>query len=464
MSERQVVVQARAPMFKQLSDLLAEAGWRALRVTEFEALPQTARQDVHAGVVLLKEGNEAGFNGLEELMAGRPDIEWLALVQQACLSNEALRNFLRYRCFDFHTLPIDRERLLASLGHAEGKARLLSVNANNTRITGRHGMIGRSAAMLDLYRDIEKASGVDAPVMIGGESGTGKELVARAIHQLSPRRDGPFIAVNCAALPVHLIQAELYGHEKGAFTGAHQRKIGRLEAASGGTIFLDEIGDLPLELQVNLLRVLQDSVIERLGSTREIRLDVRVIAASHVELEQAVAEGRFRADLYYRINVLRLSSPPLRERDGDVELLARAYFDTFSKESRGVVRGFSCQAMQVMANYEWPGNVRELINRVRQAVILSENRLLTPGDLGLEKRVSSNGLLTLEEARSRAEQDTIRRALRRNQNNVTAAARQLGVSRATFYRLLERASNVDDAHPRTGFDFGKPGAFQLLPD
>jgi len=463
MSERLVIVRARAQMLKQLKTLLAEAGWRALGVTEFETLPQAARQKVHTGIFQFDGGNESELGDLEELMAGRPDIEWLALVPAACFPSTALRNFLRYRCFDFHTLPIDPERLMPCLGHAEGKARLGCMKENDRSVTGRYGMIGRSAAMFDLYRDIDKASRVDAPVMIGGESGTGKELVARAVHHLSPRRDGPFIAVNCAALPAHLIQAELYGHEKGAFTGAHQRKIGRLEAASGGTIFLDEIGDLPLDLQVNLLHVLQNSVIERLGSSREIRLDVRVIAASHVDLEQAVAEGRFRADLYYRINVLRLNSPPLRERDDDVELLARAYFDTFSKESRGVVRGFSSQAMKVMANYEWPGNVRELINRVRQAVILSENRLLTPGDLGLEKRVSSNGLLTLEEARSRAEQETIRRALRRNQNNVTAAARQLGVSRATFYRLLGHASNVEDTG-RSGFDFGKPVAFQIQPD
>jgi DNA-binding NtrC family response regulator len=462
MSERLVVVQARAAWLGQVKGLLAQTGWRVLGVTEFEALSQAARQQVRVGIFGLDDGNEAELDDLEELIAGRPEIEWLALVPAACMSSAALRDFLRYHCFDFHTLPIDLERLLVCLGHAEGKARLACVERGDGEFTGRHGMIGRSAAMLGLYRDIEKACCVDAPVMIAGESGTGKERVARAIRQLSPRRDGPFVAVNCAALPANLIQAELYGHEKGAFTGAHQRKIGRLEAASGGTIFLDEIGDLPMELQVNLLHVLQDGVIERLGSAREIRLDVRVIAASHVELEQAVAEGHFRADLYYRINVLRLNSPPLREREDDVELLARAYFDRFAAESRGVVRGFSRQAMKVMANYEWPGNVRELINRVRQAVVLSENRLLTPRDLGLEKRVSSDGFLTLGEARIRAEQDTLRRALRRNQNNVTAAARQLGVSRATFYRLLERASKNEDAQ-RANSDRRSRAAFQTGP-
>ncbi|MBI3431309.1 MAG: sigma-54-dependent Fis family transcriptional regulator [Hydrogenophilales bacterium] len=457
MAERYVIVYAAAPWRMQINGLLADAGWQPLAVGEFAALSCERRQEVRVGVVRLGRGDETEVNALDELMASRPEVEWVALVPAAALSNSVVCRFLRHSCFDFYTLPIDTTHFLATLGHAEGKARLPTGGTADCEAAGCCGMIGRSPAMLDLYRDIGKASGVDAPVMISGESGTGKELVARAIHRLSPRRDGPFIAVNCAALPAHLIQAELFGHEKGAFTGAYQRKIGRLEAASGGTIFLDEIGDLPLELQVTLLHVLQDKVIERLGSNREIRLDVRVIAASHVELEQAVADGHFRADLYYRINVLRLRTPPLREREEDVELLARAYFERFLPESRGVARGFSRQAMTVMANYEWPGNVRELINRVRQAVVLSENRLLTPRDLGLEKRVSSDGFLTLVEARSRAEHETIRRALRRNQNNVAAAARQLGVSRATLYRMLERVSHIGVMpHP----DFGHAVSFQ----
>jgi DNA-binding NtrC family response regulator len=458
MPERRVIVHAAVPWLMQLNDLLAGAGWRPLGVGEFAALSCERRQEVHVGAVRLARGDdEAEVDALDELMAGRPEVEWVALVPAAALSNPRVCHFLRNRCFDFHTLPIDTPHFLATLVHAEGKARLPSGTRAACEVAGCCEMIGRSPAMQDLYRDVRKASGVDAPVMISGESGTGKELVARAIHQLSPRRDGPFISVNCAALPAHLIQAELFGHEKGAFTGAYQRKIGRLEAASGGTIFLDEIGDLPLELQVTLLHVLQDKVIERLGSNREIRLDVRVIAASHVELEQAVADGHFRADLYYRINVLRLRTPPLREREEDIELLARAYLERFMPESRGGARGFSRQAMTVMANYEWPGNVRELINRVRQAVVLSENRLLTPRDLGLEKRVSSDGFLTLEEARWRVEHETIRRALRRNQNNVAAAARQLGVSRATLYRILERVSHGGGMpHP----DFVHAVAFQ----
>jgi DNA-binding NtrC family response regulator len=293
---------------------------------------------------------------------------------------------------------------------------------------------------------IDKTRNVDAPVLIDGESGTGKELVALAIHQVSPRANAPFVAVNCAALPANLIQSELFGHEKGAFTGAQQRKLGRLEAATGGTIFLDEIGDLPLDLQVNLLRVLQNRSIERLGSNQEIQLDVRVVAASNVDLEQAVAQGRFREDLYYRLNVLRLHTPPLRQREGDVELLARHYFKKLTEPSLGSARGFNQQALRVMSNYAWPGNVRELINRVRRAVIMSENPLLTPEDLGLEKRVADTGSMTLDRARAQAELQAIRCALRRNQNNMSAAARQLGISRATLYRVLERSASISSGN------------------
>jgi len=274
--------------------------------------------------------------------------------------------------------------------------------------------------------------------LIGGESGTGKELAAHAIHNMSDRSRNAFVAINCGALPTHLIQSELFGHEKGAFTGAHQRKIGRMEAAQGGTLFLDEIADLPLDLQATLLRVLQDRVIERLGSARPIQLDIRVIAASHIDLQEAVAQGRFREDLFYRLNVIHLEAPPLRDRQGDLELLAQALLDQFSRESGGKVKGFSRQALRAINQYYWPGNVRELINRIRQGVVMAEHPYLTPDDLGMERRASFSGRHTLDDARAKAEIDAIRSALRRCQHNVSETARELGVSRATLYRLLER--------------------------
>jgi len=440
---RQVVLHAKDGVFSQMRELLSASGWQPLQSAEYEIAKSLGiDHDIHVGLIDLSGISPVDIDDIEMLTANSRGMEWIALVTPLMLSNPSLCRLLKLRFHDFHTLPVDSSRLLSSLGHAHGKARLTMPIELPADARGKHGMIGTSKVMRDLYGMIDKTRSVDAPVLIDGESGTGKELVAHAIHQVSSRANAPFVAVNCAALPANLIQSELFGHEKGAFTGAQQRKIGRLEAAVGGTIFLDEIGDLPLDLQVNLLRVLQNRSIERLGSNQEIQLDVRVVAASNVDLELAVKQGRFREDLYYRLNVLRLHSPPLREREGDVALLAQHYFQEFARSSRGSARGFSQQALRVMSNYAWPGNVRELINRVRRAVIMSENPLLKPEDLGLEKRVADAGSMTLDQARAQAEFHAIRCALRRNQNNMSAAARQLGISRATLYRVLERSASV----------------------
>src|SRR5690606_39169086 len=254
---------------------------------------------------------------------------------------------------------------------------------------GQFAMVGRSAAMRSLYQAIRRISASEAPVLITGETGTGKELAARALHEGSTRRNAPFVAVNCGALPETLIQAELFGHERGAFTDARERKLGRIEMAAGGTLFLDEIGDLPLSVQTVLLRFLQEGTIERLGGRSTTRVDVRVIAATHVDLERSIAEARFREDLYYRLNVLRLRVPPLREREGDVELLAQAMFERFAQRAGKRIRGFSRAAMDRMVAHPWPGNVRELVNRVQRGVVMCEGRLIAPADLGLERRAAS---------------------------------------------------------------------------
>lgn len=438
MSDRHAFVQASSDCCALLTKKLNGLGWRFLPAAGAEVNKQLMEQHaIHVGLCEIADTNELENGKLDHLMGYKRIIEWIALVSPEALHCERVRQLISERFYDYHTLPFDAERLCMSMGHAHGKGMLVKQGLNGAETLDRNGMLGNSPVMHTLHRRLRKASGVDAPVLIGGESGTGKELAARAIHSMSARGSGPFVAVNCGALPTHLIQTELFGHEKGAFTGAHQRKIGHMEAANGGTIFLDEIGDLPLELQVNLLHVLQDKVIERVGSTKKIQLNVRVIAASHVDLEHAVEQGRFREDLYYRLNVIHLKVPPLRERDGDVGLLAQNFFEKFSNETRSVAMGFSRQTLQVMNNYLWPGNVRELLNRVRQAVVMSENRLLTPKDLGLEKRVEGL-MMTLDAARAQAEHEAIRCSLRRNQNNISEAARQLGVSRATLYRLLER--------------------------
>ena len=437
--DRQVAIVAKGSLFDRLRIALNSAGWQAYRASEYAPLPfESGGEAIHAGLIELTGVDKAGIGRYKQLTSSNDAIEWIALIPPPLLSDKTVCKLIKTHFHDYHTLPIDVPRLLLTLGHAHGKGRLDGLCNEPIEKNGQYGMIGTSKAMSRLYQHIAKISDADAPVLVSGESGTGKELVARAIHQLSPRKDGPFIAVNCAALPENLIQSELFGHEKGAFTGAYQRKIGRLEAATGGTIFLDEIGDLPKPLQVNLLRILQEQVIERLGSNREINLNVRMIAASHVNLELAVQAGTFREDLYYRLNVLGLKSPPLREREYDIEMLASHFFEKFSAESRCAARGYSDNALRVMNRYSWPGNVRELMNRVRQAVIMSENRLLSPANLGLEKRIIFDVSLTLERARAHADDEIIRSALRRNKNNVSEAARQLGVSRATLYRLLQQ--------------------------
>jgi len=275
--------------------------------------------------------------------------------------------------------------------------------------------------------------------LIRGDSGTGKELVAKTLHRQSQRHAKPFVAINCGAIPEHLIQSELFGHEKGAFTGAHQRKVGRIEAANGGTLFLDEIGDLPMELQANLLRFLQEKQIERVGGSQPIPVDVRVLAATHVDLEAAVEKGTFREDLYYRLNVLQVVTAPLRERHGDIAMLANHFSRFYSQETGRRPRSFSDDALVAMGEHAWPGNVRELANRVRRGLVLAEGRQIEAVDLGLQgQQAISPPMATLEDYKHRAERQALCDVLNRHSDNLSVAARVLGVSRPTFYRLLHK--------------------------
>lgn len=375
---------------------------------------------------------------VERLLAASPVTEWIAMVGSRSPPDPELRTDLLTAFHDYHTLPVDPRRLATTIGHAHGKASLRRAARWDHPATERFGIYGASRAMLSFFRQLEKVVKADLPVLIGGESGTGKELVSQAIHRYSRRSQGPFVVVNCGAIPDNLIQSELFGHEKGAFTGALQRKVGSIEAADGGVLFLDEIGDLPLSLQANLLRVLQERTITRLGSTLSVPVDCRLVAATHVDLRQAVADGRFREDLYYRLNVIHLNLPPLRERVGDVQLLAEVILRKFADANHSRVVGFSTEALRAMNAYPWPGNVRELINRVHSAVIMGENRLISAADLGLEDCVPNGQQLTLEDARTSFEREMIQERLRANGNNVTLTARQLGVSRVTLYRIMNR--------------------------
>ncbi|MDO9052008.1 MAG: sigma 54-interacting transcriptional regulator [Methylotenera sp.] len=394
----------------------------------------------HVAIAQFDGLNDSLASPVENLFRNIDRVEWVALLPKSCINKSHVKQIIGESFYDFHTLPPAPERLLATLGHAHGMA---SIKWGDAAIDlelpiGEDEMVGASPQMLELFRNLRKVAGVDAPVLITGESGTGKELAALALHERSSRRNMPFVAVNCGSLPSGLIQSELFGHEKGAFTGASQRKIGRIESAAGGTIFLDEIGDLPLELQVNLLRFLQEKTIERVGGTSQIKVDVRVLAATHVDLEVAVAEGRFREDLYYRLNVLKIKTPALRERQGDVEVLAKYFFDKFAHEKRRNVKGFSPSALRIMNQYAWPGNVRELISRVRRAMVMCERRLITPEDLDLDRRDGKRLVTTLEAARNAAEIEAIRNALKKNNGNMSIAAQALKVSRMTLYRLVQK--------------------------
>jgi DNA-binding NtrC family response regulator len=302
-------------------------------------------------------------------------------------------------------------------------------------------MVGNSPAMQRVYDQIRKFGVSDAPVLVTGESGTGKELVARAIHERSAYGKGPFVAINCAALPPTLIAAELFGHEKGAFTGANQRRIGRLETAHGGTIFLDEIGDLPLEQQAHLLRFLQEGTIDRVGGRQPIEVNARVICATNVDLGRAITEGRFREDLYYRLHVLSLHLPSLRVRGNDIELLATFFLRKFADDHGRVVAGFSDDAWRHIREHNWPGNVRELISSLRRAVVMADTPWITADDLGINdaRATPRNHPAAAPQApRAPVDEQRLRTSLARNGGNVTAAARELGLSRMTVYRLMRR--------------------------
>lgn len=423
----------------RLIDILLTEGWHAVVIDRIQGVSDLWR-DRKCSVGIVEIGESAfAANVLSDLsIAIGCSCHWIALVDKDFLQYEQVPTAISRYCFDFCTMPVPRECLLMTLGHAYGMSELHKQSSQQSaQHASRHGIIGTSSQIEALRRSIDVFAATCAPVLIIGETGTGKELTARAIHVQSARRNGPMITVNCGALPASLIQSELFGYERGAFTGADRRAIGKLEAANHGTIFLDEIGDLPEPMQVNLLRFLQEHRIQRVGGSTEIELELRVIAATNVDLEQAVQKGVFREDLFYRLNVLPLYLPPLRERIEDIDLLAEHLFQTYFHERRGPVKGFSREAMAAMRSHAWPGNVRELINRVRRALVICEGGLIGARDLGLE-RLNGADLSTLDDVRCRAEREAVRQAILASSGNLSEAARRLKVTRSTLYRLIDK--------------------------
>ncbi|MCS6877559.1 MAG: PEP-CTERM-box response regulator transcription factor [Geminicoccaceae bacterium] len=380
-----------------------------------------------------------GFRALEEMLRIRPQIRVVVMTGREG-RDHALRA-IALGASDFYTKPVDLETLARVLERAffvseleEEVRRALAEPASPAL----PGMVGRSPAFRAACRLIEKVAPSDASVLLLGETGTGKEVLARALHDLSPRRNGRFVAINCAAIPSTLLEAELFGFERGAFTGALKQTRGRLELAHRGTLFLDEIGDLNPELQAKLLRFLQERTLERLGGREEIRVDVRIVCATHRDLKRLMVEGRFREDLYYRIAEVEVPLPPLRERPGDAVLLARHFLDQYRTAFGRPVRDFTAAALRALDHHAWPGNVRELQNRVKRAVLLAEGAKITVADLDLATVAADDRELDLRFVRERAEREALARALARTGGNVSQAAALLGISRPTLYDLIRQ--------------------------
>ena len=386
------------------------------------------------------DGTSEGFAVLDEIMALKPDTK--VIVASGHGARESALSAIAKGAYDFYQKPVDIEALGLIVRRAfqlhviEAENRQLAARSgDDNRVLGR--MITGAPEMVKVARTIERVANTNASVMLLGASGTGKELLARGLHDASDRAKGAFVAINCAAIPENLLESELFGHEKGAFTGAVKTTVGKIEMADGGTLFLDEVGDIPLPLQVKLLRFLQERVIERIGSRKAIEVDTRIVCATHQNLEAMIADGRFREDLYYRLAEIVVKIPSLAERPGDAALLAKAFQARFAKEMNPAVKGFAPDALAAIDAWHWPGNVRELENRVKRAVIMAEGKLVGAADLDLANPAGEEAL-NLKAARESADRKVIRHALARSEGNISSTAKMLGISRPTLYDLLKQ--------------------------
>ena len=387
------------------------------------------------------DGASEGLAAMEEMIRVAPETK-VIIASGNELREHALRA-VALGAYDFYKKPIDIEELRFIIGRAiqlhelECENRRLAAIAPNSTVDG---IIASSTEMIEVLRKVEKIAPTNVAVLLYGESGTGKEVLAKAIHHLSPRARRPFVAINCAAIPETLLESELFGYEKGAFTGAVKQTIGKIESAHHGTLFLDEIGDIPASMQAKLLRFLQDQIIERLGGRQALQVDVRIVCATHRNLEQMIAEGRFREDLYYRLNEVPIFVPPLRERHGDAVLLATFFVNRYSAQFNRPSKEFTSEALAAIRTHPWRGNVRELENKVKRAVVMSDGRAMTAADLELPPPSPKAITLDLREARRQAEQEIIKMALVETAGNMSKAAKLLGVSRPTLYDLVAEYS------------------------
>ena len=384
------------------------------------------------------DGVSEGFATLEELHHVAPETKVIIVT-----GNGERKNALKAvasGAYDFCEKPVEIDVLRTIIDRGLNLHRLEAENRRLASMPARSPIdriITGNPAMLKVCRDIEKLATTNVPVLLLGESGTGKEALATALHELGPRAKQTFVAINCGAIPENLLESELFGHERGAFTGAVKQTIGKIEQANKGTLFLDEIGDLPHPLQVKLLRFLQDQIVERIGGRQKIQVDVRIVSATNANLEDRVKEGVFRGDLFYRMNAVTVRIPPLRERGGDAVLLANYFLNKFNQEFGRNIRGFTESATMAMTGHPWPGNVRELENRLKRAVVMAERRLIDASDLELAPSEDTPPDLDLRAARLRAEREVLQSALARSSNTLSVAARLLGISRPTLYSLMQ---------------------------
>jgi two-component system NtrC family response regulator len=389
------------------------------------------------------DGTSEGFAVLEAIMAIKPDTK--VIVASGHGARESALRAVEEGAYDFYQKPVDIDTLGLIVQRAY---RLHQIESENRRLAEQIGdertvlgsMITAAPEMAKVARTIERVAPTNVSVMLLGASGTGKELLARGVHDCSVRKDGSFVAINCAAIPENLLESELFGHEKGAFTGAVKTTPGKIELADGGTLFLDEVGDIPLPLQVKLLRFLQERTIERVGGRKAISVDTRIVCATHQDLEAMIGAGTFREDLFYRLAEIVVKVPPLSERPGDAVLLAKHFLTRLANEMNPQVKGFAPDALAAIDSWAWPGNVRELENRVKRAVIMADGKLVTAEDLDLTQSAADGAdiALNLKAAREQADRRMIRQALARSEGNISNTAKLLGISRPTLYDLLKQ--------------------------
>ena len=414
------------------------AGNREDAITELRRHePAVILQDLH--LPPKPEIMEEGLMTLAETLRLAPHTKVVVLIEN--VEQAVAMSAIAQGAYNFYKKPVESDTLQLIVNRAFAISELEAENRrlqNQVNESPLDGIVAASEGMLAVCRMIEKVAPTDVTTLLLGESGTGKELLARALHRLSPRADNNFVAINCAAIPENLLESELFGHEKGAFTGAHKQTIGKVELADGGTLFLDEICDMPMSLQAKMLRFLQERVIERVGGREEISVDVRVIGATNQNPTSMIKEGLFREDLYYRVSEITINIPPYRDREEGRLILARSLLHKYCEKQNSAINGFSDDAMAAIEAYSWPGNVRELENKIKGAVIMADGKMVTAADLGLQSDDALGDSLNLREVRHNAESKAIRVALTRSYGNVSKTAELLGVTRPTLYDMLKK--------------------------